>query len=93
MDAIGLLVNKNQREIDELNQLQSELHQERLEETDWLPKRERAKTYKTREIDKIQGTDTYIARRKKTVRVRLEMAADEMLRRAGYPELTGRRNK
>lgn len=73
----GLLV----KELEDINTAMEEDQREWLENTDWMPKKERAVTYKTRPVDKYKGNERYWLRKKTMVQRRLYEAGTLLLKR------------
>ena len=81
-NAIAIVTNLLIKELENINNELEADQQEWLEETDWMPKKERAVTYKTRPIDKYKGNERYWMRRKTIVQRRLYEAGTMLLKRS-----------
>ena len=81
--AMNIIADLLARELNGINEEAEQDKLEWLEETDWMPKKERAVTYETRPIDRYKGNERVFDRKRRVVRMRLYEAATLLLRRSG----------
>jgi hypothetical protein len=81
--AMNIVADLLARELSGIDEEAEQDKQEWLEETDWMPKKDRAVTYQTRPIDRYKGNERVFDRKRRVVRMRLYDAATLLLRRSG----------